>query len=127
MDCPRCAVEMSELTGDDNTIQRCGDCGGVWTDGTDLNRILLHANLPSMTALGGRVNAEEIAGSCPVCHVDLVVVEGGEKWMMHYDTCESCGGIWVELVDDDDDLPESVDFRAAEKGLVGFFARFRKK
>ena len=38
-------------------------------------------------------------------------------------TCESCGGIWVEG-EDVDDVPETIDFKAASKELAGFFKSF---
>jgi Zn-finger nucleic acid-binding protein len=126
MDCPRCSVELTEVAGDDSTMQRCSTCGGLWVDVADLNRILLHANLPALSALGGYVNADEIAGQCPACHVDLVVVEGGEKRSLHYDTCESCGGIWVEGPDEDE-LPETIDFKQAKQQAVAFYRRFARK
>jgi Zn-finger nucleic acid-binding protein len=126
MDCPRCSVELTEVAGDDSTMQRCSTCGGLWVDVADLNRILLHANLPALSALGGYVNADEIAGQCPACLVDLVVVEGGEKRSLHYDTCESCGGIWVEGPDEDE-LPETIDFKQAKQQAVAFYRRFARK
>ena len=125
MDCPQCSVEMVETTGDDNTLQRCGECGGVWVDSTDLNRILLHNNLPALTALGGRINADEIAGMCPACNVDLVVIEGGERHSLHYDTCESCGGIWIE--NESDGVPEAMDYKQIQATLVSFYQRFHRK
>jgi Zn-finger nucleic acid-binding protein len=125
MDCPRCSVEMAEVTGEDNTVQRCGECGGKWVDATDLNRILLHHNLPALTSLGGRVNVDEIAGMCPACNVDLVVVEGGERHSLHYDTCESCGGIWVD--DDEDEVPEKMEYREVMSSLVEFYQHFRAR
>ncbi len=125
MDCPRCNVELSEITRDEGTLQRCADCGGLWVDVTDLNKILLHANLPALSALGGFVNADEITGMCPACNVDMVVVEGGEKRSVSYDTCESCGGIWVDS--DEDEPPAEIDWKAAEKQIVDFFRRFAKK
>jgi len=125
MDCPRCSVEMSEITREDGTLQRCADCGGLWVDMTDLNKILLHANLPALSALGGFVNADEITGMCPACNVDLVVVEGGEKRSASYDTCESCGGIWVD--GDEDEPAAELDWKGAEKQIVIFFKRFAKK
>jgi Zn-finger nucleic acid-binding protein len=127
MDCPRCTVEMAEIPGDDSTLHRCGDCGGLWVDVADLNRFLLHANLPALSGIAGHVNPDEIAGQCPACNVDLVVVEGGEKRALHYDTCESCGGIWLEGPDDDVEVPESVDWKAARAEIVGFYKRFAKK
>ena len=95
MDCPRCAVEMTEVAGEDSTLQWCADCGGLWVDVTDVNRFLLHGNLPALTSIGGWLNADVMAGLCPACQVDLVEIEGGEKKSLAYDTCESCGGIWV--------------------------------
>ena len=126
MDCPRCSVEMTEITHEDSTIQRCSSCGGLWVDVADLNRVLLHANLPALSALGGFVNPDEIAGMCPACNVDLVAVEGGDKRSLHYDTCESCGGIWLEGPDADD-VAETIDWKGAEKEIVGFYRSFRRK
>ncbi len=125
MDCPRCSVEMSEITRDEGTLQRCAECGGLWVDVTDLNKILLHANLPALSALAGFVNADEITGMCPACNVDMVVVEGGEKRSVSYDTCESCGGIWVD--GDEDEPAAELDWKGAEKQIVDFFRRFAKK
>ena len=126
MDCPRCSVEMAELQQNDSTMSRCADCGGLWVDVADLNRILLHGNLPSLSAIGGYVNPDEIAGMCPACNVDLVAVEGGEKRSLHYDTCESCGGIWVEGPEEGD-VPETASWKQAEQEIVQFYRRFRKK
>ncbi len=125
MDCPRCSVEISEITRDDGTLQRCADCGGLWVDVTDLNKILLHANLPALSSLAGFVNADEITGMCPACNVDMVVVEGGEKRSVTYDTCESCGGIWID--GDEDEPAAELDWKGAEKQIVQFFRRFSKK
>src|SRR5512142_3568559 len=125
MDCPRCSVEMQEITQEDGTLQRCAECGGLWVDVSDLNKILLHANLPSLSAIGGYVNADEIAGMCPACNVDLVVVEGGEKRSVSYDTCESCGGIWVD--GDEDEPAAELNWKGAESQIVDLFRRFAKK
>lgn len=126
MDCPRCSVEMTEIAHNDATVQRCSTCDGRWIDSADLNRLLLHANLPALSALGGFMNPDEIAGMCPVCNVDLVTVEGGEKRSLHYDTCESCGGIWLEGPDVDE-VPESSDWPTVEREIVAFYRSFRKK
>jgi Zn-finger nucleic acid-binding protein len=127
MDCPRCTVELAEIPSDGGTMHRCTDCGGLWVDVSDLNRLLLHANLPALSGIGGFVNPDEITGHCPACNVDLVVVEGGEKRSLHYDTCEACGGIWLEGPDDDVEVPESMDWKTAAAEIVAFYKRFRKK
>lgn len=126
MDCPRCSVEMTEIANEDAKLQRCAECGGLWVvDVADLNKMLLHANLPSLSALGGFVNADEMSGMCPACNVDLVVVEGGEKRSLAYDTCESCGGVWVD--GDEDEPPAELDWNGASKQIVGFFRGFAKR
>jgi Zn-finger nucleic acid-binding protein len=126
MDCPRCAVELTEITHEDTAIHRCPECGGLWVvDAADVNKILLHANLPALLALGGMMNPDEIAGMCPACNVDLVTVEGGEKKSLHYDTCESCGGLWIE--GEEDEPAEALDWKGATTQVVGFFKRFAKK
>jgi Zn-finger nucleic acid-binding protein len=127
MDCPRCGgVELNEIPSDDQSLHRCGTCGGLWVDSADLNRMLLHANLPALSAVGGWVNPDEIAGMCPACNVDLVAVEGGEKRSLHYDTCESCGGIWIEGPDQDE-IAETIDRKQAVAEIVEFYRDFRKK
>ncbi len=127
MDCPRCSVEMSEIAREDGALQRCSECGGIWVgDVTDLNKILLHANLPALSSIPGFVNAEELTGPCPACNVDLVVVDNHEKRATaSYDTCESCGGVWVD--GDSDEPPAEIDARAAEKEIVSFFRLFANK
>jgi Zn-finger nucleic acid-binding protein len=126
MDCPRCSVELSEITREDGALHRCAECGGLWVaDITDMNKILLHANLPALSVIGGYVNAEEITGMCPACSVEMVVVEGGERRSVSYDTCESCGGIWVDT--DEDEPPPEIAAKAAESQIVAFFRKFAKK
>ncbi len=127
MDCPRCSVELSEVVRETGALQRCAECGGLWVaDVMDLNKILLHANLPALSSIPGFVNAEELSGLCPACKIDLVVVENAEKRATEaYDTCESCGGIWVDG-QEDEPAPE-IDAKKAEAEIVAFFRQFANK
>jgi len=123
MDCPRDSVEMVELTqGEDRLLFRCGECGGLWLDVADLNRILLHAGLPTLEGMGGRANPDSDAGECPVDNVGLLAIESQHKRNpLVYETCESCGGIWLESSDfatEGDSAPEMVG------GIVDFFRQF---
>ena len=124
MECPDCGVEMVDLQGeDDQTLRKCGECGGLWADVADLNRTLLHHNLPGLESLGGKVDDTQDVGQCPECLVDLVRVQGGDKSTpMYYDTCESCGGIFLES-----DFQDVTTYANAEKEIVGFFSRFSQK
>jgi Zn-finger nucleic acid-binding protein len=118
---------MSEIAREKGALQRCAECGGLWvSDVTDLDKILLHANLPALSAIPGFVNAEELTGPCPACQVDMVVVDNHEKRATEsYDTCESCGGVWVD--GDSDEPPATIDARTAEGEIVSFFRQFASK
>lgn len=123
MDCPSCNVEMVDLEGNETTVRKCGDCGGLWIDVADLNRVLLHHNLQGLESLGGRVHPEALTGHCPECQVDLVSVEGGgRQHPLHYDTCESCGGIFLES-----EFKDAKDIKTAFSEIVDFFRRFTAK
>jgi Zn-finger nucleic acid-binding protein len=115
---------MAELEGDETTLRKCSsDCGGLWIDVSDLNRVLLHNNLPGLESLGGRVDAEALTGQCPECQVDLVRVNGGDRsHPLHYDTCESCGGIFLES-----EFKDASDAKAALHEIVDFFQHFNAK
>lgn len=121
MECPRCNVEMETLEGEDISLQRCAECSGVFIDPGDLNRILLRNGLQVLERLGGKANLEEMAVSCPECSgVDLTVVEGNDKLGLRYETCESCGGIWLDL-----DVEPDADLESIESAIVEHFRQFR--
>jgi Zn-finger nucleic acid-binding protein len=123
MDCPGCSIEMADLEGDDNTVRKCGDCGGLWIDVADLNRVLLHHNLPGLESLGGKVDAEALTGQCPECQVDLVRINGGDRQHpLSYDTCESCGGTFLES-----EFKDASDTKVAYEEIVAFFKTFSAK
>lgn len=124
MDCPGCSVEMANLEGEELTLHKCGDCVGVWIDAADLNRVLLRHNLPGLESLGGKLNSEAPTGQCPECKVDLVSVDGGDRnhHPLHYDTCESCGGIFLEA-----EFQEATDLGAITEEMVSFFQAFSGK
>lgn len=119
MDCPRCAVEMVQLEGEEANLSRCPECAGVWLDIAEVNRLLLRHNMPGLESLGGFPNVDESVGQCPECQVDLVAVEGGEHRSMHYDTCEVCGGIYLETDTESESLKE------AAAAIVDFYQHFR--
>ena len=118
MDCPRCEVELVQLEGEGTTLARCPDCAGLWIDIAEVNRLLLKHNLPGLESLGGRANIDESSGLCPECLVDLMGVDGGERRSMAYETCEVCGGIFLDSETESEDLQEIIG------SVVDFYRRF---
>src|ERR1700716_4080298 len=123
MDCPRDNVEMAELSeGEERLLFRCAECGGLWLDVADLNRLWLHADLPTLEAMGGRANPEEDAGECPVDNVGLLAIESQHKRNpLIYETCESCGGIWLESADF---ATSGETAKELKDGIVEFYREF---
>jgi Zn-finger nucleic acid-binding protein len=114
---------MTNLEGDETAVTKCGTCGGLWIDVADLNRVLLHNNLPGLESLGGRVQVDALTGQCPTCQVDLVTVEGGQRQHpLQYDTCESCGGIFLES-----EFKDATDAKVAFREIIDFFQRFSSR
>ena len=114
---------MADLEGEEQTLRKCSECGGLWCDVADLNRILLHHNLPGLESLGGKMDAEALTGQCPECKVDLVRINGGDRQHpLSYDTCESCGGMFLES-----EFKDATDSKVAIEEIVDFFRRFSNK
>ncbi|MDR0966479.1 MAG: zf-TFIIB domain-containing protein [Myxococcales bacterium] len=121
MDCPRCEAELVAVENEKGSLSCCPECSGVWTDVSELNRLLLRHNLPVLEKLGGQVNPDDSLGLCPDCQIDLVAIEGGEKRSMAYDTCEHCGGIFV----DTEGEAAFETFDEAVEAIIGFYRRFK--
>ena len=116
MNCPQCDAEMAELVSPgDEKIYVCAECG-QWLDGTQLNAVLLHSNLPGIASLGGRLAPDDATGTCPTCRVGLARLEKGDEF---YEACEECGWIFFPF-----DPPEAKDFDAARGRLIEAVRRF---
>jgi len=114
---------MADLEGDGSTVRKCGTCGGLWIDVSDLNRVLLHHNLPGLESLGGKMDPNALTGQCPECLVDLVRINGGDRnHPLSYDTCESCGGTFLES-----EFQDATDIKVAYNEIVDFFNHFIAK
>jgi len=114
---------MADLEGESSTVRKCGECGGLWIDVSDLNRALLHHNLPGLESLGGKMDPEALTGQCPECLVDLVRINGGDRHHpLSYDTCESCGGTFLES-----EFQDATDIKVAYDEIVDFFNHFATK
>ena len=119
MICSQCDVEMTELESGDDRLYVCPECAGEWIEGSQLNALLLHANLAGVDSLGGRAAPDAETGTCGTCHVDLVRIEQARKNPLGYEACADCGFIFVPF-----EPASAADFEAARKRLMGFFKTF---
>jgi hypothetical protein len=90
-------------------------------NGSDLNRLLLHNNLPGIESLRARRVKGGDGAVCRSCLVDLTRFEGGTRdEPVEYELCEDCGCVFIEA-----EAAQTPDPKAAEQVLVGFFRRFQ--
>ena len=98
MNCPGCSAEMTDLSSEGEQVRACPECGGLWSELAELNRLLLHHNLPGVDSLGGRIDREASSPTCPECQIDMICVQSRDrKSGLQYDTCESCGAAILAL------------------------------
>ena len=113
--------ELVELVGDTFTLKYDREALGIWTDVAELNRILLHSNLPGLESMGGKPNPDEPTRMCPDCKdVDMMAIEGGKKHSIIFETCEVCSGVWIEAEEEVTTADEAI------KEIVEFFKLFRQ-
>ena len=101
MTCPRCDRSLQEFDKEGSRFGHCAECGGVWFDFDDLDRMVEAAigeGLNRAVASGRHPVQEEAELRCPRCEGGLVKVTSGEYC---YLACVVCYGRWV----DGNDLP----------------------
>jgi len=94
MACPRCAessLEELPLQYMGVTVDRCVQCGGVWFDGGELERVLEVA-AEGLTAPEGAPQSERL---CPRCVEHMLTFEyPGTR--VKVDLCGKCHGLWLD-------------------------------
>lgn len=120
MQCPQCDVELTDLTNEDEHVFSCPECAVLWTDGAQLNALLLHHSLPGLDSLGGKADPDAETGTCRACGVSLMRIEQTRRGQtLMFETCQDCGFVSVT-----DEQTVAADFGVAQAALVSFFKRF---
>ncbi|NOY28367.1 MAG: zf-TFIIB domain-containing protein [Oligoflexia bacterium] len=99
MNCPRCTdtgkpAALDHLDFDRRTrVDWCPDCGGVWYDKGELERVL-GLDPPVSLAAAGRPSGSRI--DCPCCHTPMSEVVWPKDGTVHIDACPHCDGHWLD-------------------------------
>lgn len=96
----------------------CPQCAGIWFDSGELGSLLRQQN-PVVESVEEQHRPSELADPpvltqklCPVCTQGMMEYRFQYTSDVVLDTCEGCGGIWVE----DEELKAIVDYRSRETG-----------
>ena len=104
MNCPNCDKPLNRFTFMDVQLDDCADCGGIWFDAEELQRVK-QATPEAWAKLEAQIaprSAETTAPKgvvvkkCPACGVEMHPYRYMFNSDVHLDECEQCGGTWVD-------------------------------
>jgi Zn-finger nucleic acid-binding protein len=103
--CPRCGAPLSERSFGPIRLDGCSECGGLWFDAEELNKIAHDTSVGLMDverAFNRAVSSEGEGGmmNCPKCGTALSPYIFPHTPDVTVDACQKCRGIWL----DDDEL-----------------------
>jgi len=81
-------------------VDRCPRCQGLWFDRRELKRVLEGFSeggpLPLSVGTEHIEGHDETAATCPRCDLPLARSETIAVAGLHWDTCDKCGGAWLD-------------------------------
>ena len=98
MECPRCQAVLSEIMLDEIVLDRCSQCGGIWFDFAEFERILSRESrvIQALLPEGGTTEPEEAHElPCPRCNGTLIRM-GAPTGPTSYYGCLTCYGRWLD-------------------------------
>lgn len=116
MECPKCNGTMSPHTTEAGSVERCGDCGGLWFDRLEdkAQRDFASSIDTGDAGRGARFNTVDRI-SCPRCaNTPLIRMVDNDQPHIWFEACSSCNGRFF-------DAGEFKDL--SERTLSDFFRR----
>jgi len=101
MICPKCKVELKEFSSGSLRLDKCGSCGGVWFDKSELKKVIddrdkdldwVHLDLWNKKEKFAAKNGKKV---CPFCKKILLMLQYDHSGI-EVDICVACGGIWLD-------------------------------
>lgn len=125
--CPSCRgtmdrVEMN-VTGGGFCVDRCPDCGGIWLDATELQKVIAlkgSINIDKLDAgklvTGGNTGTRTMR-QCPRDGSALAPTQAPTQHHVILDKCPACLGLYLDA----GELKDLAEVTLAER-IVGFFS-----
>lgn len=121
MDCPKCAAAMEIVEFDGVEIDRCTECGGMWFDQNEKERLIEAKGSESLDVGDPVVGAQHNRQGrveCPHCHTLMIKMVDVKQPHIWYEKCSICGGSYL-------DAGEFADLK--DSSLSDFFKLFSLK
>jgi Zn-finger nucleic acid-binding protein len=120
MNCPKCKAEMELVTVEGVTVDRCGNCKGIWFDAGEQqalkDRKAVEAVDTGDAAVGKKMDKiHDIR--CPRCDVPMIRMVEADRELIDYEACTKCFGVFLDA----GEFKHMKDLRISEY-LKGLFA-----
>ena len=100
MKCPKCGGEMQPVVQDSIEVDRCGQCGGLWFDRMELDKLRkvkgIAKNIDTGDTKVGEQQNELVKIECPRCHTPMIRMVDLEQHHIWYEACTVCYGRWFD-------------------------------
>lgn len=123
--CPNCKGVMERVGLASFCIDRCPDCGGIWLDAAELDKVLTLNKSTNPKVVDridvGKLHTHGNMGTrtmrqCPRDHSALAATQAPNQKHVVFDRCPACMGLFLDA----GELKDLADYTLAEK-LLGFF------
>lgn len=100
MECPKCGGALEKVVKDKIEVDRCVQCGGLWFDRLEADRLLKVKGSASAIDTGdaktGEAQNQQGRIECPRCHTPLIRMVDLKQHHIWYESCTVCGGKWFD-------------------------------
>jgi Zn-finger nucleic acid-binding protein len=114
--CPKCDGELQPVKYEGLEVDRCAQCGGLWFDNMETDRLLKSKGSAKSIDTGDVKTGEKqnAIGSidCPRCHTPMIRMVDIKQHHIWYESCGVCHGKWF-------DAGEFKDLQ--EKSILDYF------
>lgn len=99
MKCPKCGGELQQVSQDAIQVDRCAQCGGLWFDMLEADRLLKQRSGAAVD-IGSETTGEEHNQQgkieCPRCHTQMIRMVDMQQHHIWYESCPVCYGKWFD-------------------------------
>lgn len=99
MQCPKCSGTLQPIVHDTIEIDRCDQCGGLWFDMLELDRLRKQKGSAQLDTGDARAAADhnrQTKVECPRCHTPMIPMVDLQQSHIWYESCSVCYGKWFD-------------------------------
>jgi Zn-finger nucleic acid-binding protein len=105
--CPKCGAPMGKVTFASIVVDRCTDCGGLWFDAREHERLKdlegaeeVDPGPPESATPAANVpesaRPSDAKINCPVCHTRMIRMVDHRQPHIHFESCTVCHGAFFD-------------------------------